>query len=168
MASAATTYSGILPGMILLGVGAGLAIPSATESVMGSLPGGHTGVGSATNGAFLQMGGALGVAVIGSLLNTRYQDLMTGALASYHVPDAVMQTILGSLGGALGVAGRVGGVLGAELGHLARASFVSGMDLGLATGACVAAAGCLIALIALPSRTTAAGDDDHALGSEPG
>ena len=134
MASAATTYSGILPGMILLGVGAGLAIPSATESVMGSLPGGHTGVGSATNGAFLQMGGALGVAVIGSLLNTRYQDLMTGALASYHVPDAVMQTILGSLGGALGVAGRVGGVLGAELGHLARASFVSGMDLGLPPG----------------------------------
>jgi EmrB/QacA subfamily drug resistance transporter len=55
-ASAATTYAGILPGMILLGVGAGLTIPSATESVMGSLPGGHTGVGSATNGAFLQTG----------------------------------------------------------------------------------------------------------------
>jgi Na+/melibiose symporter-like transporter len=165
-ASAATTFAGIVAGVIMLGAGAGLAIPSATESVMGSLPGGHTGVGSATNGAFLQMGGALGVAVIGSLLNTRYQDRMTGALASYHVPDAVMQTILGSLGGALGVAGRVGGVLGAELGHLARASFVSGMDLGLATGACVAAAGCLVALLALPSRTTAAEDDEHA-GSEP-
>ena len=76
-ASAATTYTGVLPGMILLGIGAGLTIPSATESVMGSLPGGHTGVGSATNGAFLQIGGALGVAVIGSLLNTRYQGRMT-------------------------------------------------------------------------------------------
>jgi EmrB/QacA subfamily drug resistance transporter len=151
-ASAATAYTGVLPGMILLGVGAGLAIPSATESVMGSLPGGHTGVGSATNGTFLQMGGALGVAVIGSLLNTRYQDRMTSALVPYHVPQSVMQTILGSLGGALGVAGRVGGMLGAELGHLARSAFVSGMDLGLVTGACVAAAGCLIALIALPSR----------------
>ena len=162
MASTATTYSGILPGMILLGVGAGLAIPSATESVMGSLPGGHTGVGSATNGAFLQIGGALGVAVIGSLLNTRYQDRMTGALAPYHVPDVAMQTILGSLGGALGVAGRVGGVLGAELSHLARASFISGMDLGLAAGACVAAVGCLIALLALPARAKAKED-----GSEP-
>jgi hypothetical protein len=167
VASTATAYVGVLPGMILLGVGAGLTIPSATESVMGSLPSGHTGVGSATNGAFLQIGGALGVAVIGSLLNTRYQDRMTGALASYHVPHAVMQTILGSLGGALAVAGRVGGVLGAELGNLARASFVSGMDLGLATGARVAAAGCLIALVALPSRTTAAEDDDHAAGPEP-
>jgi EmrB/QacA subfamily drug resistance transporter len=157
LASAATTYTGILAGMILLGVGAGLTIPSATESVMGSLPGGHTGVGSATNGAFLQVGGALGVAVIGSLLNTRYQGRITSALAPYHVPHAVMQTVLGSLGGALGVAVRVGGLLGAELGQLARSAFVSGMDLGLVTGACVALAGCLIALIALPSR--APGDE---------
>ena len=90
--------------------------------------------------------------MIGSLLNTRYQDKMTSALASYHIPHAVMQTILGSLGGALGVAGRVGGFLGAELAQLARSAFISGMDLGLTTGACVAAAGCIIALIALPSR----------------
>jgi EmrB/QacA subfamily drug resistance transporter len=151
-ASVATTYAGILPGMILLGVGAGLTIPSATESVMGSLPGGHTGVGSATNGAFLQVGGALGVAVIGSLLNTRYQDNMTSALASFHIPQSVLQTILGSLGGALAVADHIGGILGAELAHLARSAFVSGMDLGLAVGACVAAAGCIIALLALPSR----------------
>jgi EmrB/QacA subfamily drug resistance transporter len=151
-ASATTTFTGILPGLILLGVGAGLAIPSATESVMGSLPSGDTGVGSATNGAFLQVGGALGVAVIGSLVNTRYQDTMTSALAPHHIPPAVMETILGSVGGALAVAARVGGFLGAELGQLARSAFASGMDLGLATGACVAAAGCLIALIALPSR----------------
>ena len=90
----------------MLGIGAGLAIPSATESVMGSLPAAHTGVGSATNGAFLQIGGALGVAVIGSLLNTRYQDTITSALARYHVPHAVMQAILGSVGGALEVASR--------------------------------------------------------------
>jgi EmrB/QacA subfamily drug resistance transporter len=151
-ASAATTYAGILPGLVMLGVGAGLTIPSATESVMGSLPSGDTGVGSATNGAFLQVGGALGVAVIGSLLSTRYQDLMTSSLARYHVPHAIMQIILGSVGGALGVAGRLGGVLGAELGHLARSSFASGMDLGLLTGAAVAFGGCVIALLALPAR----------------
>ena len=71
---------------------------------MGSLPAAHTGVGSATNGTFLQLGGALGVAVIGSLLNTRYQDTITNALTPYHVPHAVMQAILGSVGGALEVA----------------------------------------------------------------
>jgi len=161
--STATTYLGILPGMVLLGVGVGLAIPSATESVMGSLPGGDTGVGAATNGAFLQVGGALGVAVIGSLLNTRYQDKMTSALAPYHLPHAIQQAVLGSLGGALAVAGRVGGFLGAELGQLARSAFISGMDLGLATGACVAAAGCLIALTVLPSRAR-----HHQEGSQHG
>jgi EmrB/QacA subfamily drug resistance transporter len=158
-ASAATTYTGVLPGLIMLGVGAGLAIPSATESVMGSLPAAHTGVGSATNGAFLQIGGALGVAVIGSLLNTRYQDTITSALAPYHVPHAVMQAILGSVGGALEVASRIGGVLGAQLGHLARSAFADGMDLGLTVAACVAAVGCLIALIALPSRDNRASRD---------
>jgi len=151
-ASAATTYTDILPGLILLGIGAGLAIPATTESVMGSLPSGHTGVGSATNGAFLQTGGALGVAVIGSLLNTRYQDMMTASLAPFHVPQAALEQILGSIGGALGVAARLGGTLGAELSDLARAAFASGMDLGLRTGAVVALGGCLIALAALPSR----------------
>lgn len=92
------------------------------------------------------------VAVIGSLLNTRYQDKMISALASHHIPHAILQTILGSIGGALAVADRVGGFLGAELGQLARSAFISGMDLGLATGAGVAAAGCVIALLALPSR----------------
>jgi hypothetical protein len=68
------------------------------------------------------------------------------------------------------VAKRVGGVLGAELGLLARSAFVSGMDLGLATGACMAAAGCLIALIVLPSRAAhdaEVGADDRAAGSDP-
>jgi EmrB/QacA subfamily drug resistance transporter len=155
-ASATTAFTGILPGLILLGVGAGLTIPSATESVMGSLPSAHAGVGSGTNGAFLQIGGALGVAVIGSLLSTRYQDMMTSALAPYHVPHEVMQTVLGSVGGALAVAARVGGALGAALGDLARSAFASGMELGLTTAACVAVVGCLIALIALPSRDDSA------------
>jgi len=101
----------------------------------------------------MQIGGALGVAVMGSLLNTRYQDKMASTLAAYHIPHAIMQTVLGSVGGALAVADRVGGFLGTALAHLARSAFISGMDLGLLTGACVAIAGCLIALIALPSRT---------------
>jgi EmrB/QacA subfamily drug resistance transporter len=157
-ATVATTYLGTLPGMVMLGVGAGLVIPSGTASVMGSLPRQHTGVGSATNGAFLQVGGALGVAVIGSLLATRYQDHVTAALAPYHVPAAALATILGSLGGALAVAAHVGGILGAALAHLARSAFISGMDLGLAVGAVVALAGALLALVALPARP-AAGDD---------
>lgn len=151
-ATVASTYGSVLPGMILLGVGSGLVIPAATESVMGSLPSDDTGVGAATNGAFLQTGGALGVAIIGSLLNTRYSDNINAALAPYHVPPAIMATIRGSLGGALQVASRAGGQLGAELTQVAKSAFVSGMDLGLLAGAFVALGGCLIALAVLPGR----------------
>jgi hypothetical protein len=149
-ATVATTYTGMLPGMILLGVGAGLVIPSATGSVMGSLPEEHTGVGAATNGTFLQMGGALGVAVIGSLLSTRYDDRLSSALAPYPLPPGYRDQVLGSLGGALTVAQHVGGVAGTALADAARSAFISGLDLGMATGAAVAGCGALVALVAFP------------------
>jgi hypothetical protein len=172
-ATVASTYTSTLPGMILLGIGAGLVIPSGTASVMGSLPREHTGVGSATNGTFLQVGGALGVAVLGSLLATRYSGHITVALAPYHVPQAAMATILGSLGGALAVAAHLGGVLGAALAHLARMAFISGMDLAMVTGAAVALGGCLLALALLPARPAAGGEPlagqraRHARGGVP-
>ncbi|HUK68033.1 MAG TPA: MFS transporter [Streptosporangiaceae bacterium] len=154
-ASVTSTYLDTLAGVILLGVGAGLAIPAATESVMGSLPRSDTGVGSATNGVFMQVGAALGVAVIGSLLATRYRDAMKAGLAPFRVPHVTDSTILGSIGGAQGVAAHLGGAAGALLGQLARAAFISGMDLGLRTGAAAALAGCALALAALPARPPA-------------
>ena len=152
MATTSSTYLSTVAGMVLLGIGAGLAIPACTASVMGSVPTEHTGIGSATNGAILQVGGALGVAIIGSLLATRYTGRMTTALAPYHVPVPILHVILGSAGGALDVAARVGGIEGAALAQAARSAFVSGMDLGLATAAAVAVAGGVVALVSLPGR----------------
>ncbi len=154
-ATVTTTYSYTVTGMVMLGIGAGLVIPPSTGAVMGSLPAAHTGVGSATNGSFMQVGGALGVAIIGSLLSTRYQHRITDALAPFHVPHTVLQTIRGSLGGALEVAGQLGGVTGETLTRFARSAFISGMDLGLLTAAVVALAGAVLAALALPSRPTA-------------
>ncbi|HLN65819.1 MAG TPA: MFS transporter [Streptosporangiaceae bacterium] len=152
-ATVTTTFAGTVLGMVLLGAGAGLAIPTATGSVVGSVPDSDSGVASATSTTAIQIGGALGVAVAGSLLNTRYQDKMTAALAGQHLPQAVMATVNSSLEGALAVAGQAGGAAGQLLTHLAKASFVSGMDLGLLTGAVVAIAGCLLAIAWLPARS---------------
>ncbi len=69
-------------------------------------------MGSASNTVALQVGGALGVAVIGSVMLTRYQGHMAAVLAGRHVPSSVAQTIFGSLGAALAVAVRVGGSTG--------------------------------------------------------
>jgi hypothetical protein len=118
--------------MVLLGTGAGLALPTATGSVVGSVPPTDSGVASAADTAAIQ----LGVAVVGSLLATRYQDRMTGAPSGRPFPA----TVKSSLGGALAAA-RAGGTNGPPLIHLAKTAFNSGMDLGLHDGAVVAVVG---------------------------
>jgi EmrB/QacA subfamily drug resistance transporter len=158
-ASTSSTYSDTVAGMTMLGIGAGLVIPSATGSAMASLPAEHTGVGSAINGTHMQVGGALGVAVIGSLLSTRYQNRLGSTLAPYHLPHQINQTILGSLGGALQVAAHLGGSAASLLAHLASSAFISGMDLGLQAAAIVAFAGAAVALLLLPARPAPEGEE---------
>ncbi len=150
--TATATYTSFIPGMLLVGLGAGLLLPTATNSVVGAVAQGDSGIGSASNAVALQVGGALGVAVIGSVLSTRYQDHMTAALAGRHVPVNAMHAILGSLGGALGVAASAGGVTGAALARVARASFMSGNAASILVGGGVALCGALLVLAFLPSR----------------
>ena len=164
-ATNSTTYGGIVAGMALLGVGAGLVIPAVTASVMSSLPAEHTGVGGATNGTFLQTGGALGVAVVGSLLSNRYDDRLRSALAPYRLPYPLEQAIQSTVGSALGAARRLGGAVGATIAHAARTAFMSGMHLGLLTASVVALAGALVALTTIPGRAPAS-DSHHTAESE--
>ncbi len=158
----AVTYQAMLTGLLLIGLGAGLLLPTATNSVVGSVPQGDSGIGSATNTVSLQVGGALGVAVIGSTMLTRYQNRMTQALTGRHLSIAVTHAIIGSLGGALTVAGSVGGTTGALLARAARAAFKSGSQVSLAVGALVALAGTLLVLARLPSRTAQPSPDTSA------
>ncbi len=153
-----TSYEDILPGLLLVGLGAGLLIPTATNSVVGSVPRGDSGIGSAANAVALQVGGALGVAVIGSLLSTRYQDRISRSLAGHQVPAAAARDIVGSLGGALAVAATIGGDTGKQLAQASRAAFMSGNRLALAVAALVAVGGALLVLVYLPSRATQASD----------
>jgi len=161
------TYTDSLAALFLLGFGTGLALAPSIESVMGSLPLERTGVGSATNGSMLQLGGALGVGVLGSLLAARYQGVLHPVLAHQAIPRSVLSLINGSLGGALAVAAHVGGVRGAALASVAHRAFVSGADLAVSAGAVVAAAGGLIALVVLPSRPPAQAPDPVAPLGQP-
>jgi hypothetical protein len=151
--------------MLIVGIGAGLLLSTATNSLVGSLPQEEAGVGSATNGVSMQVGGALGVAVIGSVLATRYQDRLGTVLATQHVPAAISHEITGSLGGALSVAAALRGATGAMLTDYAKAAFMSGTQTSMAVGACTALAGALLTLWLLPSgrarREADAGADGH-------
>ena len=137
-----------------MGLGAGLLLPAGTESVLGAVARDDSGVGSATNSTAMQVGGALGVAVIGSILSTRYQHHMHGVLTGRTVPSAARHAILGSIGGALAVAKAVPGVLGQALALAARTGFMSGNRSALSLAAIVTGAGALLVLARLPSRPT--------------
>ncbi len=150
--SVAGSYLDAVPALVCLGMGTGLALAPCTESVMGSFPQEQAGAGSGTNSAALQIGGAMGVAVLGSLLNTHYQARLGPLLAHRALPPSAAHLITGSLGGALAVAGRVGGVLGSALAGGARLAFVSGMDLALTVGAVVVGVSAIVVMVLLPNR----------------
>ena len=157
-------YRWCLPFFLLIGCGVGLALAPSTDAVMGSVPTDEAGVGSATSDTSMQAGGALGVAVLGTALNVRYQHLMTALISGHTTPPAIRDAILGSLGGALQVAARIPGPTGTALADAARRSFVSGMDLGLLIAAIVVAAAACVVLLALPQRPSPPGTPTPASG----
>lgn len=146
------TYRDCIVAFTLVGVGVALALAPCTESVMGSLPKNQAGVGSATSDTAMQVGGALGVGILGTVLNLRYQSLMAHAVAHARVSVAVKQLIEGSLGAAMAVAHRAPKNLGGELASLARHAFVSGMDEAMVIAAVVVLAAALVVLVRLPNR----------------
>jgi len=166
----AGTYPEMVPALVLIGLGVGFAFAPSIEAVMGSLPRARAGIGSATNGAALQIGGALGVGVLGSLLNARYRAQLAPLLSAHHVPVSIGHVIEGSLGGAIAVSQGVGGSLGTGLQAAARSAFLSGMDLAVFIGACVAVAGVVVVVAFLPNRgapamPVLAEDEDVSTGS---
>lgn len=142
-------YSLIGWSLALLGIGMGLTMAPATDSIMGSLPLAKAGVGSAMNDTTRQVGGALGVAVVGSVLSTSYSEAIEPALA--QLPPQAAAVAGDSLGAALAVAQRAGPA-GERLAELARLAFVDAMSDALLVSVAVAVVGALVALAFLPAR----------------
>ncbi|WP_406203230.1 MFS transporter [Kitasatospora sp. NBC_01560] len=97
----------------LLGLGAGLAMPAAVGALMGTIPTDKAGVGSALNDTIQQAGTALGIAILGSLLSSRFAHEMPAGSS-----EQAKRSIVDALGAAHGDAGLV---------HAAREAFTSAM-----------------------------------------
>src|SRR5579884_700140 len=147
-----TSYVDLLWRMLLMSGGMGLTMTPATDSIMGSLPLENAGVGSAVNDTTRQVGGALGVAVIGSLLASGYGSRIGSFLHGKPVPATVAKQIRHQVGAALAVAHHVGGAAGDALASHARGAFVSGLHAGVVVGAVAALLGALITAAWLPAR----------------
>ncbi|MFG3345022.1 MFS transporter [Streptomyces sp. NPDC048018] len=135
--------------------GAGMAhiMPPVTVSIMQSLPREKAGSGSAINNTFRQVGGALGVAVLGSVLSTTYRGEIEGHLGA--VPAGLRDTAGESIEATLAVAEKLGP---AGHGLLAPAydAFIDAMHVTAIGSAVVAVLGAVVVAVFLPGRAPAA------------
>lgn len=140
----------------LQGTGMAHIMPPVTVSIMQSLPREKAGSGSALNNTFRQVGGTLGVAVLGSVLSTTYRDSIKDALNSVpDLPGPVRHAAGESIEATLGVAARLGPA-GRPLVTAAQDAFVHAMHLTALASSGIALVGAVVVAVFLPGRPATA------------
>lgn len=132
-------FASVLPATLILGAGVGLAMSPSTAAITSSLPDEKQGVAASLNDTVRELGAAVGIALIGSVLNAAYRTNVKEAAAG--LPTEAAEAVEEGIGGALVVAGQLGPD-GVALVDAARGAFVDGMAPALLLGAaaCVLAA----------------------------
>jgi EmrB/QacA subfamily drug resistance transporter len=151
-AHADSEYWGIIVSSMSL-MAAGLAFVSgpATEAIMGALPAAKVGAGSAVNDTTREVGGTLGVAVVGSVMASVYAPSVEGKLTDLGVAEPLRDQASESVIGALHIAAASGEGAGAVV-DAVRLAFMDGFKAGALVSAFVCLAGALAALIFLPAH----------------
>lgn len=140
---------------LVQGTGMAHIMPPVTVSIMQALPREKAGSGSALNNTFRQVGGTLGVAVLGSLLSTTYRDGIEGDLAALPgLPAGVRHTAGESIEATLGLADRLGPA-GRPLIDSAQQAFVHAMHVTALGSAVIAVLGAAVVAAFLPGRAAA-------------
>jgi EmrB/QacA subfamily drug resistance transporter len=153
--SKGTSYLELLPVLLVMAFGMAMIIPSMTGSIMSAVPMGKAGVGSAMNDTTRELGGALGVAVLGSLVAGRYGTRLVPALESLTGP--LRAKAEESLAGALQSARALGGAGGTRVSDIAREAYVAGIHLAGVVAGCVAFVAAVVVYKYLPAVSTHGG-----------
>ena len=128
-----TGYPLIAPAIVIMAGGMALAFPAATESIVTSLPQSKAGVASAMNDTTREVGGAIGIALLGTLLSSGYRRGLGDAVDV--LPPAAAEAAEDNIGAALAIAADLPG--GEALADAARDAFVDGMRISMLVGAVV-------------------------------
>ncbi len=131
-----TSYPQLAVTMCVLAAGMALTMSPMTNQLMASVPRDRAGMGSATNDTTRELGGALGVAVLGSLLAGQYAS---GVAETVLLPPAAQDVAEASIGGAIGLVenGLVTGPAAETLLAAARSAFVDGLTIAATVAAVI-------------------------------
>ncbi|WUI02400.1 MFS transporter [Spirillospora sp. NBC_00431] len=141
-----TSYWAMIPAMVLGGVGMGMGLTVTGDTVLASVPRERSGAASAISETGMELGGALGMAILGSVLNAVYRNVLD---LPAGVPESAASAARDSLGAALHASGRLPGALAGQVAAAARDAFVDGMHAALACSAGFAALVAAFALVTL-------------------
>ena len=146
-----TPYIVVISFLVIMASGMGMTMAPATESVMGSLPREKAGVGSAVNDTTRQVGGALGVAIIGSIVSSGYAARVADASREAGLTGTAAARAESSLGGAQKVAESLGESASGFV-DAANQAFVDALSLGLRISAVIVVATAVMVWKFLPAR----------------
>jgi EmrB/QacA subfamily drug resistance transporter len=147
-----TSYPPLAIAVAIMGAGMGLVMAPASDTIMTTVPAHQAGAGSAINDTIREVGGALGVAIVGSLSAAVYRSHLTGLLAGAHLPAAVTSAAAGSVAAADAAGAQAGGAGGQQLVAAAHSAFVTAMADGMRVAAVVAMVAAVASFFALASR----------------
>lgn len=148
-------YWVLLTGILVLAAGMGCVMAPATESIMGSLPRDKAGVGSAMNDTTRQMGGALGVAVIGSILAAIYRPAVESQMGAIGVPADLIATAQESVSGAVLRAANSPGIspdMAAQIREIGITEYVNGIHFAMKISCVVLLLASFVVFKWLPAR----------------
>ncbi len=142
----------VVPQMILMGLGMGLISTPATESILLVLPAARAGVGSAVNDATRELGGTLGVAVVGSVFSSVYAARLADGVFTRQ-PSAVLARAQDSVGAARSVS-----VGSPQLTAALQDAFLAGLSTSCIVIGLLCLVGAVAAYLTLPGRLTPVGE----------
>ena len=144
-----THYGFVVIAIVLMAAGLGLLMPPSTEAIVSSLPQDKAGVGSAVNDTTREVGGAIGIALLGSLASVGYRSGLGSATDG--LPEPAAAAAEDSIGAALQVAQGLGGA-GQALIDAAASAFTNGMQAAMWVAAGIALVAAIVVAIFHPDR----------------
>ena len=150
------SYLQIIASMAVMMTGMALTMTPATTMMMSAVPRNRAGMGSAMNDTTRELGGALGIAVLGSVIGTAYSSKITESVS--QLPAEVQEIAENSLAGAIVVSEKLGPI-GEGLAMAAKEAWMNGLSEAMLIAAGIVAIAAIVSAIWLPHEHKEGEDD---------